>query len=65
MEIEHPVLKIFPTVEGRSLEIARLHALKEKIKVFLCHEVVPQENLQTGKKIATAGELVNYLAFKK
>ena len=50
MEIEHPVLKIFPTVEGRRLEIARLRALKEKIKVFLFHETAHQESLQIEKK---------------
>jgi len=51
VETEHPALKICPTVEGRGLEIARLRALKEKIKVFLFHETAHQESLQIGKKI--------------
>ena len=45
------MLKTFPMVEEERLEIGRMPVLQGKIKVFLCHEAVPQENLQTGKKI--------------
>ena len=44
------MLKTFPMVEGRRLEIGRMPVLQGKIKVFLCHEAVPQENLETEKK---------------
>ncbi len=59
------MLKTFPMVEGRRLEIGRMPVLQGKIKVFLCHEAVPQENLQTGKKIPRDREQVNGLAFNR
>ena len=52
-------------VEGRRLEIGRMPVLQGKIKVFLCHEAVSQENLQTGKKIPRDREQVNGLAFNR